>query len=643
MLWPGAPDGEALAAAVRRMTSAQAHRGPDDEGFWFDAAAGMGLGFRRLAILDLSALGHQPMQSQDARFSMVFNGEVYNYRELRRDLEPLGWSFRGGSDTEVILAAFQQWGVEGAVQRFIGMFAIALWDRSQRRLHLIRDRIGIKPLHVYRGPGLMAFASELKAFMHVPGFTREIDGAALGEYLRYLYVPAPRTIFRNVSKLLPGHILTVDEDGAEHARPYWSAEDVAAAGIAARFEGTDAEGIAEVERVLTDAARLRLRSDVPLGAFLSGGIDSTTVVALMQSASPRPVRTFSIGFDAVEHDESAHARSVAEALGTDHTEIHLTGDHALDMLPRMSTVFDEPFADASQLPTLLICEAARRAGLVVAVSGDGGDEVFAGYNRYVYGERMLPPALRVPRAARRLIASGLMSVSPSVVDRVHAAVSSTFTSGGARHRLVGEKVTKIGTFLPHEDFAGMYRSLMSAWQHPDRLTGIDGNSDRLIASVRGTGSYAPLDRMMLADQLMYLPDDLLAKVDRASMAVSLEVRVPLLDHRAVELSWSLPRRFKVRDGESKWVLRRIAERHVPATIIRRPKVGFTVPLDQWLRGPLRGWAEDLLTADRLGRNGVLRPEPIRRAWRDFNAGRGRWSSALWAVLMLQAWREEWLT
>jgi asparagine synthase (glutamine-hydrolysing) len=632
-----------VSGAVQTMTLTLAHRGPDDQGVWSDGAAGIGLGFRRLAIIDLSAEGHQPMSSASGRYVLVFNGEVYNYRELRPELEAVGHRFRGHSDTEVILASIEQWGVETALVRFVGMFAMAVWDRAERRLHLTRDRLGIKPMYVYRAGGVVAFASELKALATLPGFDRTVDPDALTAYLRYLYVPAPLTIYRNTRKLLPGHVLTIADPAQDAASvPFWSVEEAARRGIADRFDGDDREAVDELERLLMDATRLRLRADVPLGAFLSGGVDSSTTVALMQRLASAPVRTFTIGFDAREHDESAAAAAVASHLGTEHTEIRLTGEDARALIPRMPTVFDEPLADPSQLPTLLICEAARKGGLVVAVSGDGGDELFAGYNRYAYGERVLPRALRVPRAARRMVGAGLQKVPAASWDRVHRALTPALPNGFGEQRLVGDKMQKLGSLLPLPDYTGMYRSLLSAWQAPESLVaGGNGGADPVEAALAEHPDYSHLDLMLLADQRTYLADDLLAKVDRASMAVALEVRVPLLDHRVVEYSWRLPPRFKIRDGRGKWALRQVLYRHVPAELVDRPKVGFSVPLEQWLRGPLRGWAEDLLAPAALARDPLLRPDPIRAAWTAFQQGTGRAGHGLWAVLMYQAWKEAW--
>jgi asparagine synthase (glutamine-hydrolysing) len=631
---------DALADCVRRMTVPLAHRGPDDGGIWTNEAAGVALGFRRLAILDLSPQGHQPMASASGRFVIVFNGELYNFKDIRSELERRGFRFRGHSDTEVILAAFEQWGVREAVGRFVGMFAIAVWDGHRRELSLLRDRIGKKPLYVYREPGLITFGSELKALVAGPSFDRSIDRQALASYLRYLYVPAPKSIFRHVTKLPPAHILTISDASLPlpASEPYWSLREVALRGVTNPLVGSDAEAVGELDALLVEAVRCRLYSDVPLGALLSGGVDSSTVVAMMQQASNRPVRTYTIGFDEEDFDEATHAARVADHLGTDHTELLLTADDARSLIPRLPEIFDEPLADPSQLPTLLVSELARRH-VTVALCGDGGDELFGGYNRYVYGTRMLPRVTRMPRAIRHRVGAGLGAVPAAAWDRLHRCTAAV--APGLPNQRLGERIHKLGTLMIEESVGGMYRSLLSAWQQPeelmtDCLAGEDQNEQIL------NGSEPPdlLDRMMLADQMTYLPDDLLAKVDRASMAVSLEVRAPLLDHRVIEFSWRLPGSLKVRDGVGKWILRQVLYRRVPKDLIERPKMGFSVPIDRWLRGPLRSWGADLLSSDGLGDSG-LNAEAINRVWKDLMECRRPAGAALWAVLMFQAWRERW--
>jgi asparagine synthase (glutamine-hydrolysing) len=629
-----------LAAHATRMSERLSHRGPDDGGVWADAGAGIALGFRRLAIIDLSPHGYQPMKSAFGRFVMTFNGEIYNFRELRRELEQKGHWFRGGSDTEVVLAGFEEWGVRPTVERLIGMFSIAVWDVERRELSLIRDRLGKKPLYLYQEPGLITFGSELKALIAGPSFDRTIDRRALASYLKYLYVPSPRTIFERAIKLRPAHMLTIASPWLPLPEPvpYWSLRDAARNGQANPIDLPDAYAINELEGLLADAVQRRMYSDVPLGALLSGGVDSSAVVALMQEVSDRPVRTFTIGFVEEEFNEARHAARVARHLGTDHTELLLTGADAYSLVPRLPEIFDEPLADPSQLPTLLVSQLARQH-VTVALCGDGGDELFGGYNRYVYGTRMLPRVKRLPRAIRQGVAAGIAAVPASAWDRFHR-VAAAVAPGVAEQRL-GERIHKIGNLMGAGSMGGMYCSLLSAWQQPTDLIPDSGSvedpNEQLLAQPEPRNL---LDRMMLADQTHYLPDDLLAKVDRASMAVSLEVRAPLLDHRVVEFAWRLPRNMKLRDGAGKWALRQVLYRRVPRQLVERPKMGFTVPIDRWLRGALRRWAEPLLGRDALLASG-LDPAPVAAAWTDLQQGRRQSGAALWAVLMFQAWKERW--
>jgi len=627
------------------MIAPIAHRGPDDSGIWVDETAGIALGFRRLAILDLSPLGRQPMQSGSGRFVAAFNGEIYNFHEIRDELTPHGFRFRGHSDTEVMLAAFEHWGIPAAVRRFAGMFAIAVWDTADRRLTLIRDRLGKKPLYVYREPGLVTYGSELKALLAGPSFDRTIDRAALASYLQYLYVPAPRSIFAHATKIPAGHLMHITDPRSPlpATEPYWSLENAARDGIAQPFPGDERQAIDELERHLTDAVTCRLYADVPLGALLSGGIDSSTVVALMQRASRQPVKTFTIGFAEQDFDEDRHAAQVAAYLGTDHTALRLTGNDAMSLIPHLTEIFDEPLADPSELPTLLVSRLARR-DVTVALCGDGGDELFGGYNRYVYGLRVMPRALRIPRAVRESVGAALGRVSMSTWNRLRP-VAAMFPR--APFAKLGERVHKLGGVLSGSSPGHMYRSLLSAWPRPLDALSADARADLAApdnANDRIFDADKPghlLDQMMLADQLTYLPDDLLAKVDRASMAVSLEVRAPLLDHRVVEFSWRLPRAMKVRGVLGKWALRQVLYRHVPQHMVDRPKMGFSVPIDRWLRGPLRPWAESLLPGTSGRQDALLDADTIGRAWKDLLDRRRPVGAALWAVVMLQAWRERW--
>ena len=628
-----------LSERSATMTKTLSHRGPDDEGLWADPSRGIALGFRRLAIIDLSAEGHQPMASPSGRYVMVYNGEVYNYLSLRKRLEARGATFRGHSDTEVMLAAFEAWGIRGAVTQFVGMFAIALWDRERGELTLVRDRLGIKPLYYQISRDGVLFASELKAMAVDPTFDRRLDSAAVSSFLKFLYVPAPATIYAGSRKLPPGHILTVSRDHSTvRLESYWSIRDVAGTGLSDQFSGTDEEAVDYLNDLLADAVGLRMLADVPLGALLSGGVDSSLVVSLMQAQSPDPVRTYTIGFDTPSFDEAAHARAVARHLGTHHTELHLTGHDALEVIPGLPVMFDEPHADPSQIPTFLVSQLARR-DVTVALSGDGGDELFSGYNRYSYGERLIPRTMRWPRAARTLLSKALCNAPYRLLDSLGAGFAAR--GDGESPRQLAHQLRKVGHLLAEDTPQDMYDSLLSAWHHPEHLLRIA--SARLAQPRSDANPNVDLLEMMMAvDQGAYLPDDLLAKVDRASMAVSLEARVPLIDHRVVEYSWRLPRRLKLRDGKGKYILRRILDRYVPAELIERPKMGFSVPIASWLRGPLKSWAEELCSPSRLEADEVFQREPVQRAWDRLTRGDDSVASGLWAVLMFQAWREQWL-
>ncbi len=629
----GGPD--RLAAMAARMTGALHHRGPDAGDVWCDAAAGLALGHRRLSIIDLSPTGAQPMHSSCGRFVLSFNGEVYNFNELRPELEALGRRFRGHSDTEVILEGAAQWGVEPMIKRLIGMFALALWDRQARILYLVRDRLGIKPLYWSRRGERLIFGSELKALRADPEFEARLDRNALALFLRLSYVPAPATIYEGVKKLPPGTILIAREGAEPELRAFWSLEDVAREGLAARFAGSEDEAVGALDALLGDAVRRRMISDVPLGAFLSGGIDSSTVVALMQAKNPRKVRSFSIGFREQGYDEAPYAKAVAAHLGTDHTELYVSLDHARAVIPRLPEIYDEPFADASQIPTFLVSEMTRRH-VTVALSGDGGDEAFGGYNRYVQSRRLLASLDRLPQAARRTLAASLRGVPFGAWSALERAVP------GGGMPFLGEKVQKLAYML--EGGAGeFYRRLVSHWWDAQAL--VAGAAEpRFLPDDPQAGIFIAdrAERMQYLDTLTYLPDDILTKVDRASMAVSLEARVPLLDHRVVAFSWALPAAWKARPGAGKYLLRRVLDRYVPRRLIDRPKAGFAVPIDSWLRGPLRDWAEGLLDPARLKREGVLAPAPIQQKWREHLEGRRNWQYPLWDVLMFQAWKERWL-
>ena len=634
---------ERLVTNVTSMSNCLAHRGPDDSGVWTDPNHGVALGFRRLAIIDVSPAGHQPMSSASGRFTVIFNGEVYNYRELRRELEQQGCTFRGHSDTEVIVTLFERIGIQAAVRKFVGMFAIAAWDAQTRTLSLIRDRLGIKPLYYFHRPGFLAFGSELKAIASLPEFDRAIDASAVDAYLRYLYVPAPQTIYQHARKLLPGHILTIGDIGKtlETSIAYWSVEEAYAQGRQDPFNGSDAETVEELRRILSDAVQLRMRSDVPMGALLSGGIDSSTVVGLMQAGSTTPTRTFSIGFPGTAHDESEHAAAIARALGTNHTAFSVTGDDALSVVPLLPDMFDEPFADPSQIPTYLVCKLARQ-DVTVALSGDGGDEVFAGYERYIQGERLIGSLKGVAPAIRRMAGRGINSVSAASWERAYRTFAPLADRGG-RHRLAGQKIAKLGNLLSQDTDGAMYRSLISAgWQDPPMARAPAQERSRVDQRLEHYSGMPLLDRMMLVDQETYLADDLLAKVDRASMAVSLEARVPLLDHRVIEFAWKLDRGVKIRQGRGKWALRQVLYGMVDPALVDRPKTGFSVPLKEWLRGPLKGWAMDLLFDANVRRDEWMSATRLKAAWTALERGDDAQATALWTAVMFEAWRRRWV-
>ena len=606
--------GRDAESGLRAMTNAVAHRGPDDTGAWLDPEAGVALGHRRLSILDLSVEGHQPMRSRDGRYLIVFNGEIYNFAELRRDLEAQGHAFRGHSDTEVMLAAFVAWGVVPAVQRMAGQFAFALWDRQAHLLHLVRDRFGEKPLYYGRVGQTLLFGSELKALRAHPDFSAEIDRDALALYARHNYVPAPFSIYRGISKLLPGHIATVNVAGDIAVEPYWQLADAVAAGQRDPLRGSDAELVSAMECRLSATIGEEMVADVPLGALLSGGIDSTAVVALMQQQSRRPVLTFTIGFDEKGFNEAEHAKAVATHLGTEHNELYLRADQARDVVPLLPAMFDEPFADSSQIPTFLVSRMARRH-VTVALSGDGGDEMFAGYGRYAQARDLWKNTSRIPGALRSAAGAMLAPVA----------------AGTGRFEVTSQ-------LLRQPSALHAYELLVSQWSRPSRLVlgGTEPRSRRLPSAQLPKGLRF-VEQMMFLDSLNYLPDDIMVKVDRASMAVSLETRAPMLDHRVAELAWRLPFDTKVRGEVTKWVLRQIVYRHVPRELVDRPKSGFAVPLAEWIRGPLREWARALTEPKRLAREGYLDPAVVNRLHDRVEAGQQHRVPQLWVVLMFQAW------
>lgn len=624
---------DALAATTGRMTDAILHRGPDDAGVWVDAASGIALGHRRLSIIDLSAEGHQPMHSASGAFAMVFNGEIYNFQEIRSGLEQNGHRFRGHSDTEVMLAAFEQWGVRRSVERFNGMFAFAVWDKRERRLFLCRDRLGKKPLYYGWAGKTLLFASELKSFHKHPEFEAMIDRNIVPVYLRHGYIPAPYSIYKGVYKLPAAGLLTIrDSDVGTNAEPelYWSVLDAAQRSIG-RPVADEREAFAQLEELLLDAVRIRMVADVPLGAFLSGGIDSSLVVALMQSISSRPVRTFSIGFNEAKFDEAPHAKAVAQHLGCDHTELYVTPDEARNVIPKLPHMFDEPFADSSMIPTFLVSEMTRRS-VTVALSGDGGDELFGGYSTYDSCSQYFQRNRRWPGAVRKAAAMCASAVPADLLD-------AALRPAGVRH--AGPRVHRAASVLAETNPGLAYRAMLSQWEFPEMVARggaevVTPFSDSRYSDVAGD----EVATMMLLDAAVYLPDDILVKVDRASMAVSLESRSPLLDYRLFELAWRIPMSVKRRDGSGKWILKELAYKLVSRELLTRPKSGFAIPIVDWLRGPLRAWGEELLNPARLREEGYLDPEQVQGAWRAHQGGHIDYSNRLWTVLMFEAWLEQ---
>lgn len=635
----GSTPAERLEAVSRRMARTLAHRGPDDEGTWVDAAAGVALAHRRLAILDLSSDGHQPMCSADGRYVFTYNGETYNHLELRAELERRGQRFRGHSDTEVLLACILEWGFVPAIRRCNGMFAAALWDKEKRTLHLFRDRFGEKPLYCGWNGRLFLFASELKAIRAHPEFDCELDRSALALFVRHGYVPGPHCVYRGLIKLPPGTIASVDTRRPGHIEQtaYWSAREAVLRCKQEPFLGSPADAVCELDRLLLDSVRLRMAADVPVGAFLSGGTDSSTIVAMMQMEAHQAARTFSIGFQSDGHDEAAHARRVAAHLGTSHTELYVTGEEALSVIPKMPQLYDEPFADSSQIPTYLVAALARRS-VTVALSGDGGDELFGGYTRYAVAEQAWSLVSWLPYGVRAVLAR-IVAATP--------VAASTFALALLRTRHVktrrsgAEVLRTVSDLLTSPDAVSLYRKLTEGGPDTMRLiadpcepplTLRDDDVPRTI--------HRFLERMMFWDTVTYLPDDILTKVDRASMSVGLETRVPLLDHRVFEFAWTLPAQVRLRDGVRKWPMREVLYRYVPRELVDRPKRGFSAPLAAWLRGPLHSWARDLLSEEAIERQGILNPGPVKRMLAEHESATRDWHSRLWIALVLQGWLAE---
>jgi asparagine synthase (glutamine-hydrolysing) len=625
--------------AVERMAASISHRGPDSAGFWQDPVVGLALGHRRLAIVDLSPAGAQPMASASGRYVIAFNGEIYNHLQLRKAQEhenKLSANWRGHSDTETILAGFEAWGIEGTLKRVIGMFAIAVWDRSERVLTLARDRLGEKPLYYgWQGQGshsAFLFGSELSALRKHPAFSAGVNRDALAVYMRHGCIGGEHSIYKGIHKLEPGKFLTLSLEKPEPVvRTWWFGGDVAVQGVRKQFAGSPDQAVDALDVLLRDAVSQQMMADVPLGAFLSGGIDSSTVVALMQAQSTRPVKTFTIGFNEEGYNEAVHAKAVAKHLGTDHTELYVTPEQALAVIPKLPTLYSEPFADSSQIPTFLVSQLARQH-VTVSLSGDAGDELFCGYTRYQMTAGLWGKLSHVPRPLRQMVAGLITKVPPATWDKL---------AGMLPMSRVGEKLHKGAALLGSRSVGDLYRGMVSHWSDPTSLViGAHEPPTVLAGAAPDLTDLNDVERMMALDMLSYLPDDILAKVDRAAMSVSLETRVPFLDHRVVEFAWSLPLAYKLRNGVTKWPLRQVLYRHVPRELIERPKMGFAVPIDQWLRGPLRDWAESLISESRLRHEGFFDPVPIRQKWAEHLSGQRNWQHHLWGVLMFQAWIDE---
>jgi asparagine synthase (glutamine-hydrolysing) len=683
-------------AEAARMALAIKHRGPDDSGAWADASAGIGLGFRRLSILDLSRAGHQPMHSASGRFVMAFNGEIYNHAELRDVLKDFQVGkptqpWRGHSDSETLLECFEAWGLEETLQKTVGMFAIALWDKQTRTLHLARDRFGEKPLYYgwvnseNSSAPAFVFGSELKALRAYPGFSNPISREALALYMRFTYVPAPFSIYENIFKLEPGCMVSINTDLSTRTlaspkqqgklsevtqlpskldaplRPpalheglrmhrWWSLSSLVEAAASNQFVNEE-EALEKLEQRLIDTLREQSLADVPLGAFLSGGVDSSCIAALMQAQSSSPIKTFTVGFEEAGFDESPYARAVAKHLGTKHNELFVSAKQAQSVIAELPGMYDEPFADSSQIPTHLVCKAARQQ-VTVALSGDGGDELFGGYNRYFWGPRIWNRLAWLPYNARSALGAAIRAVPTEGWDALSWPINAMLPAEKTFAR-AGDRAHKLAARLGNvHNLDELYNSLVSEWQNPAQV--VKGKSDesgclrvgRIIEPVSmlsdpwpAVGTEEQQLRMMYRDSMTYLPDDILCKVDRAAMATSLETRVPFLDHRLAELAWRLPLNMKIRNGEGKWALRQVLYKYVPQKLIDRPKAGFAIPIGQWLRGPLKDWAEALLDERRLEKEGYFYPRPIRNKWLEHLTGRFDHTPSLWAVLMFQSWLE----
>jgi asparagine synthase (glutamine-hydrolysing) len=639
---------EDLTAIISHMANGLVHRGPDDAGVWVDETAGIGMGHRRLSILDLSAAGHQPMVSASGRYVIVYNGEIYNFAAIKKELEDSGHSmqWRGHSDTEVLLAAIEKWGVTGFLLKCTGMFAFALWDREERELYLVRDRMGEKPLYYGINNNIFFFGSELKALRRHPAWSGMVDRDVLGLYLRFAYIPGPYSIFKGIYKLPPGTFLkipfqksTLAGDIVPEPTAYWSIEECVRKGRDIPFAGTDEEAIEKLEILLKSSVKGQMVADVPVGAFLSGGIDSSLVTALMQTQHSRPVKTYSIGFYEEEYNEAGYAKEVAAHIGTDHTELYVHPEDALKVIPDLPQIYDEPFADDSQIPTYLLSRLTR-AHVTVSLSGDGGDELFGGYSHYIAHARRWCKICKLHQSLRCILADVLGS-KPLAFLKMLMYKDDACKKKASAGRDWEERFKSLEEELPLPDFNAFYKYRLSIWKN---LPTVLINSAELSTAFDRSSLYSnnreDIRRVMMqTDALISLPDDILVKVDRAAMAVSLETRVPMLDHRVIEFAWQLPMSLKIRGDQKKWILKQLLYKHVPPKLVDRPKMGFSVPIGSWLRGPIKEWAEELLEPKKLRRDGYLMADVIQQTWREHLSGRQNHQEKLWTILMFQSWLE----
>ena len=632
---------DTLISLGKKMSDTLIHRGPDDFGIWVDEKDGICLAHRRLAILDLSPLGHQPMVSQSKRYVLIFNGEIYNYMEIRKDLESKNCNFKGHSDTEVMLSAFETWGRFESLKIFTGMFAIALWDHKEKQLYLVRDRLGKKPLYYGFMGNTFLFGSELKALKTHPEFQKRINRNALTAFLRYSCIPTPYSIYENIYKLPSGNVLTLNPQKGWNQielTSYWSFQEIAQKNRDLPFHNNEAEAVEELETLIKDAVKIRMYSDVPLGAFLSGGIDSSLVTALMQSQSEIPIKTFTIGFQESGYNEAPYAKEIARHLGTNHTEFYLSPKDAMDVIPILPVLYDEPFADPSQIPTYLVSKLAKHQ-VTVALSGDGGDEIFVGYNRYLIAKNMRGKIFRLPIPLKKIFSIGMTKISPQPINSLFSSFSR-FNLPFLKEERPGEKLHKLAQILTVSSCEEMYYQLVSHWKDPEAIV-IDGKEPfTYLKTVQWNSKMSCVEKMMAWDTLTYLPDDILAKVDRASMGVSLEVRAPLLDHRVVEYAWNLPEAQKIKQKETRWILRKILYQYVPKELIERPKMGFGLPIGEWLRGPLREWSESLINEQKIKNENFFQPKPIREKWEEHLSKKRNWYDLLWNILMFEAWLQK---